>query len=136
MSIRPHIFATLASVVLSTPSEASMSDQVISGDILDDRITACGVSINEGQMATLRPFIETSANISGTFRVSVIKRSTSGTSMMNQGNAFSAGSLGKVLLAVDRPSKLSIQMTVNDADGRALCRLSAEVDLKSAEVRT
>ncbi|PSJ60812.1 curli-like amyloid fiber formation chaperone CsgH [Pseudaminobacter soli (ex Li et al. 2025)] len=136
MSIKPHFFAALAPVLLSTASEASMSDQVISGEILDNRITACGVSIDDGQMATLRPFIETSANISGIFRVSVTKRSVSGTSMMNQDNAFSAGSLGNVRLVVDRPSKLSIQMIVNDADGRALCRLAAEIDLKPAEVRT
>lgn len=135
MFVKPHIFAALLPLILTTASEASMSDQVISGEILDERVTACGVRIDNGQMAALRPFIETSANISGTFRISMTKKSASGTSMINQGNAFSAGSLGNVILAVDRPSNLSIQMTVNDADGKVLCRLAANVDLMSPEIR-
>lgn len=136
MFTKSYVFAALSPLLIATTSEASMSDQIIFGEILDSRITACGIRIDAGEMATLRPFIETSANISGAFRVSMTKKSASGTSMINQGNAFSAGSLGNVLLAVDRPSKLSIQMTVNDADGKTLCRLATDVDLKSPEIRT
>jgi hypothetical protein len=56
--------------------------------------------------------------------------------MINQGNAFSAGSLGNVLLAVDRPSNLTIEMAVRDRDGKELCRLSTVIDLKAPEIRT
>jgi hypothetical protein len=136
MFIKPYVFAALTPFLIATTNEASMSDQVIFGEILDSRITACGVRIDAGQMAALRPFIETSAEVSGTFRVSVTKKSTSGTSMINQGNAFSAGSLGNVLLAVDRPSNLTIEMAVRDRDGKELCRLSTVIDLKAPEIRT
>jgi hypothetical protein len=136
MSFKPHMFAALLPLLSATTSEASMSDQVISGEILDARITACGVRVGDGDMAALRPFIETSADVSGTFRVSLTKKSTSGTSMINQDNAFAAGSLGNVVLAVDRPSNVLIQMTVTDNAGKALCRINEAIELKTPEIRT
>lgn len=136
MSVKPHINAALLSLFFVTASEASMSDQTISGKILDQRITACGVRVSGEEMAALRPFIETSADVSGTFRVTITKKSASGTSMINQGNAFSAGKLGNVILAVDRPSKVSIHMTVSDTTGKPLCELDGSVELQAPEIRT
>jgi hypothetical protein len=126
----------LASVSITTTGEASMSDRIIPGVVLDSRIAACGVRIVDGKMTSLRPFIEAPATVSGTYRASVKKKSSSGTSMVSQGNAFSAGSLGNSQMAVDGPSEISIQMIVSDTNGVPLCRLDATIVLEAPGTKT
>lgn len=117
----------------ATQAEASMKDRIISGESANSRITACGVALAGAQMVTLRPFIETSASdLAGKFRINVIKRSRSGSAMVSQSNSFSGGSLGNVVLSVDAPSTLAIDMEVTDAAGTLLCKVNRSVDLDGA----
>lgn len=108
---------------------ASMNGRTINGETLDPRVTACGVVVEEGAIARLRPFIEASAELAGTFRLVVVKRSASGTSTSSQSNAFRAGTLGTFFVGIDRPSTARIELDVKANDGRPLCRLSRELKL-------
>ena len=133
---RSNVLAALAPLLFATSVEASMSDLIISGEILDSRVVACGIRIIDGEVANLRPFIEASADVSGSFRANLTKKSASGTSMISQGNAFSAGSLGNTQMAVDRPSEISIWMSIDDTNGKPLCRLDATKVFQAPEIRT
>ncbi|GGD04926.1 curli-like amyloid fiber formation chaperone CsgH [Aureimonas glaciei] len=118
----------LLSLMLSAaifPSEASTNG--IAGLALDPRITGCGVTISGGGMAVLRPFIETSSDLSGTFQVVMTKRSSGGTSAIRQSNRFKGGSLGDVQLAVDRPSSLTLRVSITEEGGAPLCSIDAEI---------
>lgn len=106
-----------------------MNGHTLSGEILDQRITACGVHVEDGAMARIRPFIETSVDLSGTFRLNVVKRSPSGTSTTSQSNVFRAGSLANVTVGIDRPSTVTIDLEVMAANGQPLCRLSKELSI-------
>lgn len=135
MILRPAILAAFS--LLSTPSfsEASMNDQTISGTVLDSRIASCGVRLSGSGMAVIRPFIETSASLSGEFWVHLTKRSKSGSSTIQQSNHFSGGSLGNVELAVERPSSVKLAMHVADGEGRPLCAIDTVIDLEAATHR-
>lgn len=122
-------------LLFSTASEASMNGQIIPGDILDPRITACGVRIDGGEFARLRPFIETSDALAGSFSISITKRSASGTSVSSQSNRFGGGSLGAAVIGVDRPASVAIDMQVNEAGGTALCRVKTDIELDEASMR-
>lgn len=136
MSTKVSVLFGFTSLFFATSSVASMSDRTISGEILDPRVTACGVSVTDGDMASLRPFIEATANVSGTLRINMTKKSPSGTSNSNQSTSFSGGSMGNSIFFVDSPSEISIRMHVDDADGKPLCRLDATTVLDGNEIRT
>jgi hypothetical protein len=130
--------ATIAGGILlvsSMTGEASMNDRIVTGEILDQRVAQCGVRIDGTEIATLRPFIEMSEALTGTFRINVTKRSRSGTSMTSQSNRFANGSLGETVLAVDRPSTVVIDMQVNGTDGKIYCRVNAEIELEEPSIR-
>ena len=122
-------------LLTSNASEASMNGQTIRGEILDTRIADCGVRIDGTELARLQPFIETSEALAGTFRISLTKRSPSGTSVTTQANRFSGGSLGRMILAVDRPAEVTIDMQVDAEDGTSLCRIATELHLEESEIR-
>lgn len=136
MSHKVRILPGLAALFLATSSVASMSDRTISGEILDTGIAACGVRVTDGDMASLRPFIEATANVSGTLRLDITKKSKSGTSSSSQSLSFSGGNVGNSIFFVDSPAEISIRMNVDDADGKPLCRLDAITVLEGNEIRT
>ncbi|MBE7182812.1 MAG: hypothetical protein INR68_00225 [Methylobacterium mesophilicum] len=133
----PWISNVLASamVLAAQADDAPVKGQIIPGKSLDSRITACGVRVSGDEIAALRPFIETSEQVSGHFSLAVKKQSASGTSASAQSGNFSGGKLGGTV-AVDRPAKLSVEMTVTATDGKPLCRLAKEIDLGEPEIRT
>ncbi len=134
MNVAASILAGLA-LTMNSSGDGSMDTQTIAGEILDNRITACGVKIGGDAMATVMPFIEGASELSGNFRINVKKQSRSGTSMSSQANAFRGGTLGNMVLAVDRPSKVTIEMTVANSDGQPLCRLAREIQLDEPSIR-
>lgn len=107
----------------------SMNGRIMDGEILDNRVTACGVHVEEGPIARIRPFIEASADLAGTFSLGLSKRSASGTSVTRQSRAFEAGTLDGVAVAIDAPSSVAIELDVRAADGTALCRLSRKLEI-------
>ncbi|MCO6050139.1 hypothetical protein NGM99_10075 [Mesorhizobium sp. RP14(2022)] len=133
----PWISNILASAIVlaAQADDASMKEQIIPGESLDSRISACGVQVGRNEIAVLRPFIETSEQLSGHFSLAVKKQSASGTSASAQSGDFNGGKLGGTV-AVDRPAKLSVEMTVTATDGKPLCRLAKEIDLGEPEIRT
>jgi hypothetical protein len=137
IGIMPWISNILAGamVLAAQVDDASMKSQIIPGESLDSRITTCGIQVGGDEIATLRPFIETTEQVSGHFSLAVKKQSASGTSASAQSGNFSGGKLGGAV-AVDRPAKLSVEMTVTATDGKPLCRLAKEIDLGEPEIRT
>ena len=121
--------AALLFLSATTVSEASMSDQIVQGSVYDQRIAKCGVVVSTGAMASLRPFIETSSQLGGTVRLSVTKRSNSGTSQTSQSWNFSGGTLGSSQVAIDLPASVSLQMSVTDNNGAALCGVEQDLVL-------
>lgn len=119
----------LTFLVSTNTSEASMSDRVIQGTIMDQRISGCGIMVRVGAVASLRPFIETSSSLSGTVRLSVGKRSASGTSQTNQNWRFSGGTLGASQVSVDLPANLSLKLEIFDHSGTGLCQLEQDLVL-------
>jgi hypothetical protein len=113
-----------------------MHDHTIPGDILDARVAACGIRIGGGTRVELKPFVDASKDVSGKFSITVVKKSPSGTSTSNHASSFSGGSLGRVRLAFDRPTTVSIRMAVSDRDGKPLCRIDMTEDLDAPEIRT
>jgi hypothetical protein len=125
-----RLVAVLVALLLSSSSEASMGDRTISGTVLDQRLTGCGLIVQTDRVAALRPFIETSSPLTGSVRLSVTKRSASGTSQTSQGWNFSNGTLGTSSVQIDLPATVSVEMVVNDETGNALCRVSEQLDLQ------
>lgn len=107
--------------------EAAMNDRTLDGEILDARIRRCGVRVETDAMATLRPFIEASASVSGRMDLRVEKRSASGTSASSQSSGFSGGQLPAIRMGVDRPAEIAVRLEVSDGAGTLLCRLDTEV---------
>lgn len=134
MNIAASILAGLF-MATNTGGETSMGTHTIAGEILDERISACGVRIDGKSMARVTPFIEGAPELAGNFRIDLTKRSRSGTSMSSQANAFRGGQLGNLVLAVDRPSRVTIEMTVATSDGHPLCRLAREIQLDEPSIR-
>jgi hypothetical protein len=120
------LFALLSPTIAS---EASMNDRIVSGTIIDQRITACGVMVSAGRMGSLRPFIEASSNLSGNVRFSLSKRSPSGTSQTSQSWNFNGGTLGSSEIGIDLPAELSLSFEVTDEAGAPLCRLEQQLRL-------
>lgn len=120
------LFALLSATV---SSEASMNDRVVPGTIIDPRISGCGVVVSAGSVAMLRPFIETSSDLSGNVRLGVTKRSRSGSSHTSQSWNFSGGTLGQAQVGIDLPAEVSLQLDVVDGAGTALCRLEQDLVL-------
>ncbi|AZN71363.1 hypothetical protein D5400_08850 [Georhizobium profundi] len=126
----------LMGLLLSTgASGASINGQTIDGDILNSRIAACGVEIDGTDFARLRPFIETSEALAGSVQIAVTKRSASGVSQTSQTNRFADGSLGAIVITVDKPSRVAIEMAVIANDGTPLCRLQTDVELDEHSIR-
>lgn len=119
----------LATLAATGAAEASTNGQTISGTVLDGRIERCGIEVGGTGAAVFRPFIETSARLSGSYSLRLAKRSDSGSSVIRQANRFADGSLGGATLVVERPAQVVLEMSVADADGRPLCELRAELDL-------
>lgn len=118
-------------VVLGSTSvcEAAMNDRILNGDILDARISRCGIRVEADAMATLRPFIEASASVSGRMDLRVEKRSASGTSASSQSSGFSGGRGPAMSMRVDRPAEIALKLEVSDAAGAVLCRLDTQVSV-------
>ncbi len=119
----------------STTPGASMDGSTVNGMIFDHRIEACGVYVEVSELALLRPFIEASRELAGSFQIAVTKQSRSGTAMTSQSNRFAGGSLGNVTLAVDRPSRIAIDMTVMAPDGTRLCRVDTSIEFDEPSIR-
>jgi hypothetical protein len=122
-------------LLFSSASEASMNGRTINGDILDPRIAACGVTIDGNGGVFLRPFIETSHELAGTYRFAIASRSGSNSSVTSQANRFSGGSLGSSVVGIGRASKVSIDLEVTEANGAALCRVKTDIDLDEGAIR-
>jgi hypothetical protein len=118
----------LASIVLTATSAAATSDQTIFGTSSDPRVTRCGIAVTKGEMILVRPFIDASNDLDGSYRVDLDKVSASGHSRMVQTNAFTGGTLGNVSLQVNAGAKMVMALSVKGQDGRALCALNIELD--------
>ena len=126
-SIGPFVLAAFFSANLS---QASMNGDILLGTSLDPRVTRCGIRIDGADMARIAPFIETSQNdLSGRVRLEIAKRSSSGSSITSQVIGFAGGSLGSLVVVVDRPSHARIVMTVSDNRDGTLCQLEREIEL-------
>lgn len=122
-------------LLFSNASEASMNGQTVNGDILDPRIFACGVTIDGNGGVFLRPFIETSHQLMGTYRFTITSRSGSNSNATSQTNRFSGGSLGSSMVGIGRASQVSIDLEVRETNGAALCRVTTNIDLDEGETR-
>lgn len=122
-------------LLFSSASEASMNGQAINGDILDPRIAACGVTIDGDGGLFLRPFIETSYQLAGTYRFAITSRSGSNSNATSQTNRFTGGSLGSGMVGIGQASRVSIDLEVTEANGAALCRVKTDIDLNEGEIR-
>lgn len=122
-------------LLFSSASEASMNGQTINGDILDPRIAACGVTIDGDGGLFLRPFIETSHQLAGTYRFAITSRSGSSSNATSQTNRFTGGSLGSGTVGIGQASRVSIDLEVTEANGAALCRVKMDIDLDEGEIR-
>ena len=122
--------ALLALLVASASSDASMSDRVVPGTVTDSRISRCGVVVTLGSFAEVRPFIEASSSVVGTVRLTLIKRSASGTSHTSQSRGFSGNRFDGSRTVVDIPADLSVRMEALDDTGLLLCRLEADLTLR------
>lgn len=122
-------------LLFSSASEASMNGQTIDGDILDPRIAACGVTVDGNGGVFLRPFIETSHELAGTYRFAITSRSGSNSNTTSQANRFSGGTLGSSVVGIGRASRVSIDLEVTEANGAALCRVKTDIDLDEGAIR-
>ena len=122
-------------LLLSSASEASMNGQTIDGDIFDPRIAACGVTVDGNDGVFLRPFIETSHELAGTYRFAISSRSGSNSNTTSQANRFSGGTLGSSVVGIGRASRVSIDLEVTEANGAALCRVKTDIDLDEGAIR-
>lgn len=122
-------------LLFSSSSEASMNGRTINGDILDPRIAACGVTIDGDGGVFLRPFIETSHELAGTYRFAISSRSGSNSNTTSQTNRFSDGKLGSSVVGIGRASQASIELEVTEANGAALCRVKTDIDLDEGAIR-
>ena len=77
----------------------------------------------------MRPFLQASSDVSGSFEILVNKRSASGTSVTRQAGSFDNGTLGGIAIALNAPGRLDIQMTLVDAGGGRLCGLERTVTI-------
>jgi hypothetical protein len=127
------IFLACLPILMAT-GEASMNEQTILGKPADSRIARCGIVVEGGEVATVRPFMEASADLAGHFRIDLTKRSKSGTGMISQSNAFRGGKLSGAL-SVDRPAHVTVKMTVSAEDGSVLCTLDRQFDLGEAGIK-
>jgi hypothetical protein len=121
--------------LLLTGLMLSSTGSTVDGTTFDPRIEACGVHVEVSEMALLRPFIEASPDLAGSFRIAVTKRSRSGTAITSQSSRFTGGSLGDVSLAVDQPSRIDIDMTVTAPDGTALCGVDTNIEFDEPPIR-
>lgn len=123
--------------ILAMPAsgEVSMSSQIVSGEILDNRVASCGVEVRDGPMVTLRPFMEASGELSGSFTVIVTKKSRSGKSTTRQGGNFGDGRFGGNLIGVDRAPVVGIDLQVTAGDGTPLCRLTRDLEFGDEAIR-
>lgn len=116
-------------------NEASMNGQTVNGKILDPRITACGIRIDGDDNLFLRPFIETSDELAGTFRLAITNRSGSNASVTSQTNRFSGGSLGSSVVGIGRAAQVSVSFEVNEVSGTALCRVKTDLNFDKNSTR-
>lgn len=127
-------FLVAAILRLLDADGASMDGRTILGDILDARVSTCGIVVEDGAMARIRPFIETSADVTGVLAVEVIKRSSSGTSATSQSNVVQRRKSQGNVVMVDSPSVVTVKMNATAVDGTTLCRLAQ--DLKFGDETT
>ncbi|HEV7306112.1 curli-like amyloid fiber formation chaperone CsgH [Ensifer sp.] len=124
-----------AFVTSNDASATSMNGETLYGKINDPRVKSCGIRIDGADVAALKPFIEAADDLEGSFSLRIAKLSASGSSMTSQRNRFSAGSLGKTEIIVDRPGQLRLELTVTDDQGKVLCGLSSTVELAAPSTR-
>jgi len=126
---RELLFA--GAVILSSNSgAASMASQTLEAEILDPRVTRCGVSIEGDAMKTIRPFIEAVPEMKGKIDINVQSRSGSNTNFTRQ----SVGFPGNNMISVGRPTSMRIEMTAT-SDGKQICRLSREIEFSEPGIR-
>ena len=123
-------------VIISGTGEASMNGRILEGEILDPRIARCGVSIGDGTMVAFQPFMESSEDISGQYRLSISRVSATG----NRSNTQSSGVMkanhrGSVAM-INGPGTATVDFELTDAGGRTMCRLHADVELNERPFRT
>jgi hypothetical protein len=116
-------------LLASAGSGFAADEQTLLGDALDARVSRCGVVVGSEDMAVVRPFIEASTDVSGSFQLFVEKSSASGSSSTSQGSSFGGGTLGEMQAVFDRPSNLQIRLTVTGEDGSPLCTLDEQLQL-------
>ena len=88
------LFAASVLSIATSSTGISMSNQIFFGQVQDLRVEKCGVAIDGHGVVSIRPFIQASADVSGSFHIRVNKRSSAGTSVTDQSGRFTNGSLG------------------------------------------
>jgi hypothetical protein len=117
-------------IFISSSGAETMTNQILDAEILDQRVTRCGVSIEGDAMKSIRPFIETSDDLKGKIDINVRSRSGSNVNATHQ----SIGFPGNSVISVGRPSSMRIEMTAT-AQGREICRLSEEIEFEQPGIR-
>jgi hypothetical protein len=126
---REFLFAG-AMILSSSNGAASMASQTLDAEILDPRVTRCGVSIEGEAMKIIRPFIEAAPDMKGKIDIDVQSHSGSNTNFTRQ----SVGFPGNSLISVGRPTSMRIEM-IATSDGKQICRLSREIEFDEPGIR-
>lgn len=117
-------------VLAHNSGAVSMDMQTLDAKILDPRVVKCGVTIESGATARIKPFIETREAIAGKIAITVRSQTGSNSNLTSQTVAFP----GNNIITVGRPSKLKIDMTATSA-GTELCRLSEHIEFDAQGIR-
>ena len=119
----------LGLVAIAAPAiDASANDMQLSGRSTDPRVTRCGVTVQmDDRYATIAPFIETTIQLAGDYRLEVTKSSKGGSSRSVQASAFSGSDLGSTTITVDWPADISVLLSVTSESGAPLCDASVKL---------
>jgi len=107
-----------------------MEAQTLDGEIHDQRVIKCGVTIEGDTMKTIRPFVETSGKLAGKIVIKVQSRSGSNSNFTTQ----TVGFPGSSSIAVGRPTNIKIDM-VAMSDDVQLCSLAKSIDFDDQGIR-
>jgi hypothetical protein len=125
---RPILAASIF-LLATGAGQPAMTDRTFLGDALDPRIARCGVTIDGDGLVTLRPFLDASADVAGSFRLLVRKHSAGGSSLTSQAGNFANGTLGNLVVMLNAPATMDLTMTLDDQRGAPLCRLEQRISL-------
>ncbi len=110
--------------------------QVYSGTPSDERVARCGVTVSEGEIVRIEPFLEGQEDLAGRMELDVTKRSPSGQSQSRQVGNFDNGKLGATIISMERPAEVAIVLSVKDRSGMTLCAMRRSIVLGSIPLKS